>query len=51
MYIGHDSECPKCLSQKVLTKMTKKILNFKSIMVNGCVSLFALSKNHVLHKG
>jgi hypothetical protein len=50
MYIGHDSECPECLSQKFLTKMTKEILSLNSIMVNGCVSLFALSKNHVLHK-
>jgi hypothetical protein len=30
--------------------MMKEILSLNSIMVNGCVSLFALSKNHVLHK-
>jgi hypothetical protein len=30
--------------------MTKEILCLDSIMVNGYVSLFTLSKNHVLHK-
>jgi hypothetical protein len=30
--------------------MTMDILSLDSIMVNGCMSLFALSKNHILHK-
>jgi hypothetical protein len=30
--------------------MIKEILCLNSIMVNRCVSLFVLSKNHVVHK-
>jgi hypothetical protein len=49
MYIGHDSECPECVSQKFWLNDWE---NIESRLNNGwqmCLIVFVI-QNHVVHK-